>query len=468
MSNKNEVAVPLQEHNEYSEIIALPKALMGGTREMKKAGRDFLPQDPKEKNDAYLVRLKKTYLLPGYKRTINLLTGQVFSKPINMPEETPEEIASLRDDIDKAGNNLDVFCRKVFKDGIDRGSSCILVDMPKGDGGGTKAEEEDAGIRPYFVHVKSENIIGWKTDENENLLQLRIEETAEIPDGEYGVKTENRIRVLEPGSFKVYREVDKGQWEIATDADGNQMTGKTSLDFIPLVIFMPGEPRSKITANPPLEDLAYINLAHWQSQSDQRNILHVARVPILFGKMLGKIDKVAVGASRMLNSDNEKGDLKYVEHTGAAIAAGRLDLEDLKSEMGLFGLQLMVPKTGDVTATQAALESSESDSTLKSWALMFQDTLNTALSYMGEYIGVEYDEVATVNTEYRNLLQEFTPKELLEAAREGILAKQVVFVEFKRRGLVVEDMEWEENLSLLEDEGRSTGDFSTFANSALG
>jgi hypothetical protein len=32
---------------------------------------------------------------------------------------------------------------------------------------------------------------------------------------------------------------------------------------------------------PPLLDLAYLNVKHWQSQSDQDNILHIARVPIL-------------------------------------------------------------------------------------------------------------------------------------------------------------------------------------------
>jgi hypothetical protein len=31
----------------------------------------------------------------------------------------------------------------------------------------------------------------------------------------------------------------------------------------------------------PLRDLAYLNVKHWQSQSDQDTILHVARVPIL-------------------------------------------------------------------------------------------------------------------------------------------------------------------------------------------
>lgn len=32
---------------------------------------------------------------------------------------------------------------------------------------------------------------------------------------------------------------------------------------------------------PPLIELAHLNVKHWQSQSDQDNILHVIRVPIL-------------------------------------------------------------------------------------------------------------------------------------------------------------------------------------------
>ncbi|MGR5448171.1 DUF4055 domain-containing protein, partial [Vibrio jasicida] len=83
------------------------------------------------------------------------------------------------------------------------------------------------------------------------------------------------------------------------------------------------------TGVPPLAELAYMNVEHWQSKSDQQTILHVARVPILFAKMLGD-NKITVGGAAVVKCEDENGDLKYVEHGGAAIEAGRLSLLDLE------------------------------------------------------------------------------------------------------------------------------------------
>jgi hypothetical protein len=76
-------------------------------------------------------------------------------------------------------------------------------------------------------------------------------------------------------------------------------------------------------ASPPLAKLAELNIAHWQSSSDQRNILHVARVPILFGAGVRRRRQNAIGASEMVKfNSNPAAKLTYVEHTGAAIGAG--------------------------------------------------------------------------------------------------------------------------------------------------
>ncbi len=366
------------------------------------------------------------------------------------------------DDIDLNDNNINTFFSNILKKGINHGSAAILVDMQPGGKVRTVAEEKEKGIRPYCVNIDVENIIGVKTDNSGSLTQVRIYEEIEV-DGEdgYSLKNEKRIRVLEPGKFEVYTYSEKDDDYFLTD------DGVTSLDFIPLVVFMPGDRMSAVTAMPPLDDLAWINVAHWQSQSDQRNILHVARVPLLFGKMID-VDVLAVGGSRLTNSQDEKGDLKYVEHSGAAIGSGRQDLEDLKKDMALFGMQLMAAKPGSQTATEKSIEKAESDSTLKSWALLLEEAVNTALNYMGQYADVQYPGGATVNTDYRSMLTDFTAKELLDAVREGILSKEVVFTELKKRGAISSSFDWEENLAQMENENRSAGLFADMAAQSLG
>ncbi|MBX8484820.1 DUF4055 domain-containing protein [Pseudomonas cichorii] len=55
--------------------------------------------------------------------------------------------------------------------------------------------------------------------------------------------------------------------------------------------------------DPPFKDLAHLNIQHWQSKPDQDNILHVARVPILFGSGIaeGTTIKISVGSALICN-----------------------------------------------------------------------------------------------------------------------------------------------------------------------
>ena len=54
-------------------------------------------------------------------------------------------------------------------------------------------------------------------------------------------------------------------------------------------------------ARPPLLDLAWLNLAHWQSSSDQRHILHIARVPILFARGMDTAEsQIDIGPNRII------------------------------------------------------------------------------------------------------------------------------------------------------------------------
>ena len=123
--------------------------------------------------------------------------------------------------------------------------------------------------------------------------------------------------------------------------------GTTSLSKITLVPvylnrtgFMQGEP--------PLEDLADLNLAHWRRSSDLENILHVAGVPILFGVgfSIENGDKLVIGASTMARASDPNAKLSYVEHSGKGIGAMREGLKDLEFQMQVQGLELLIPRPG--------------------------------------------------------------------------------------------------------------------------
>src|SRR5690606_17726562 len=133
----------------------------------------------------------------------------------------------------------------------------------------------------------------------------------EEPDGQFGTKCIDQIRVLVPGAWATFREQDvegKKAWVLHDK-------GATSLKHIPLSTLYT-ERTGYMTAKPPLLELAYLNVKHWQSQSDQDNILHVARVPML--AITGIDDdtwELKVGTASATKLPKE-GDMKWVEHTG--------------------------------------------------------------------------------------------------------------------------------------------------------
>ena len=81
-------------------------ALMGGTRTMRAAGKAYLPQWPAEDEAPYRSRLATATLFPAYARTVSVLTGKPFSKPVAYGEDIPPRIRDWLEDVDLQGRNL--------------------------------------------------------------------------------------------------------------------------------------------------------------------------------------------------------------------------------------------------------------------------------------------------------------------------------------------------------------------------
>jgi hypothetical protein len=316
----------------------------------------------------------------------------VFQKEIQLADNVPAELVAFAEDIDLTCRHLNVFARDVLFDGLQVGGGYILVDLPpsvqRADGlPATLADEKAAGLRPFLVHITVENLIGWKStfiNGAETLTQIRIKECVTEPDGEFGERDVEQIKVFEPGKWTTYRKAATGDWQFYE-------TGTSRLPKITLVPFYT-ERTGFMTFKPPLEKLADINVAHWQSQSDQRNILHVARVPILFGAGFMEAEKIIVGAGSMTVTSNVNAKLGYVEHTGAAIDAGNRDLENLERQMEAMGLQLLVNKPGKQSATGEIRDDSKENSPLAMMARSLEDAIEQAFGYIAEYLGLGADK----------------------------------------------------------------------------
>lgn len=453
----SDVATPSKAHQEMEAKLRLPRALMGGTRKMREKGELYLPREEAESVESYKRRLGRSKLFNGFRKTVRDMTGKVFAKPIVLGDDMPEVVKTWCENIDLAGRNLQSFAWDVFWDGMVAGVSYILVDMPQAIENATLADERRLGMRPYFVHVTAENLIGWKSETIggvETLTQVRIKECVTVADGEWHEKEVEQIRVLEPGRWQIWRQMgDKNEWALFEE-------GKTSLKKIPLAPFY-ARRTGFMTADPPLEDLADINLQHWQSESDQRNILHVARVPILFGKGFpDDAPALQIGAGVMTRASVVEADLKWVEHSGDSINSGREDLKDLELQMQQMGMELLIPKPGEQTATGKAIDAAAMHAPLQAMAASLQDALELAFAFAGEYAGLGPDGAGsvTVNTDFGIAYRDAGDlTALIQMRNAGDITRERLLMEMQRRGVLADDLVIEDELDELENEAPALG-----------
>lgn len=447
-------------------------ALMGGTRAMRAAGTVFLPKFPNEDEQGYKDRLARSTLLPAYAETIANNTGRVFAEPISLTSDVPEAIAEYAENIDLQGNNLQVWSQSFFSNGLDKGLCHVLVDYPPTvDKEGkqlypTKDAEIKASVRPYTVTIRSGQVLGWKSkmvNGAEVLTQFRYMEVVEEDDPEntFVTKCIPQIRVLEPGRWETYRKKqDSSRRETWVLED----EGTTSLSVIPLVTFYTKR-TGFMTATPPLMEVAHLNVKHWQSQSDQDNILHVARVPML--ALIG-VDapaqdglpgnEVTVGTSAATYLPLQ-GDMKFVEHTGAAIEAGRQSLLDLEDQIRMAGGKLLQKeKQATKTAAQAEEEAAQELSPLETMAGTFEDAIDQVLQFFALWMGIAEGGHVEVNGNFDVDYAPETTLPLLKGMTDsGYLSEETLFNEVKRRGVISGDLDWEGEQERIESQGPRLG-----------
>lgn len=431
----------------------LINVLMGGTSEIREAGKTYLPKWPNEESESYNNRLATATLYPAFERTVKVLASKPFSKSTKLSDDIPEQIAEWLGNADLQGRDLQSFASTIFEECVSHGISYVYVDFPRAEGITTRAQEINAGVRPYFVHYSPWNVLGWRTERIsgiEKLIQVRLKETKLNPVGEYEEELIEQIRVLKIGAWELWQKDSKNnQWSMIDE-------GVTSMSEIPLVPFY-GDRTGFMTGKPPLLELAHQNIEHYQNSSDQQTILHVARVPIL--TIIGADDDAAltVGASAAVKLPIGA-DMKFVEHSGQAIEAGRQALLDLEERMRQTGAELLVLSPGKVTATQVQSENEANKCALQRITENFEDAMNQCLQFMANWVGESDGGSIELFKDFGAAsLSDASAQLLLNSATAGKISDETLRNEYKRRGILSADLDNDEEVERLEMQGPALG-----------
>ena len=386
------------------------KAVTEGTEYLRENSEAFLPLEPREDYDAYLARVNRSVFSPFTQRLIRAATGLVLRKPITLTGD-PYWTEMFKMDVDGCKSDLDEYARRILMCSLTYGQIHILVDYPAPSGAVSLAEERAQDRRPYWIEVDPNNIYGWRLDRESNygnLVQVRIAEKAVLPDGQFGEKVFDQIRVIEPGRYRLFRKKEQieemydvsdnsvtGDFEMGSaDKDYKQVeSGSFSLGEIPLVTIYSGK-TDNLVSKPPLLDIAYLNLAHFQRQADLIHSLHVASQPMLV--MEGYDDQtkdlaISVNYAMATQPGNK---IYYVEPASSAFDAQSAEIKELQMQMATLGIStLSQQKFVAESADARRLDRVDTNSMLAMVSMELEQKLQKAFNLSAEYVGIEPPEV---------------------------------------------------------------------------
>ena len=405
--------------------------LAGGTYEVRMKHRRYLPQEPREQDDAYENRLARSTCPPYFQRLERMLAGMLTRKPVKLQDIGDTQREQLFD-VDLQGNDLNVWTYEAARKMIRYGHVGVLVDVPQ-DGNG----------RPYWVTYTPREILGYRTeviDGQTTFTQLRLLEKIIEPDGEYGEKEVTQVRVLYQGRYEIHRKNDNGKFVVVDE-------GETTLSEIPFSVAYANR-LTLMESRPPLEDIAELNIKAYQVQSDLDNQLHISAVPLLgFFGFPQSSEEVTAGPNEAIAFPAE-GRAEYIEPTGRSFDSQFQRLEQLEKQINELGLAAVLgQKLSAETAEAKKIDRSQGDSTMMVVAQQMQDLIDNSLVFHAQLIGTTEIGSSFVNRDF--LSTRLEPKEiqsLLQLYTAGTITQKTLLDQLTQGEVLGDEFDVEEEI----------------------
>lgn len=422
---------------------------MGGTQAFRENAGGLLPIEPKEDEAAWNRRVSHAVLSPFAMRIADQAAGLIMRKPIQLtPKQEGGEVDEYWTEwvknVDGYGTDLDAFTRRLVLNSILLGHSAVLVDFPTTEPAENLLQERQRGLRPYFLEVRADQILGWRKEGESPLApisQIRISEYVTESVGMFGDKAVRQIRVLERGSYSIWRKGDNGWFKFEE--------GTTSLSNIPLAVTYSNKV-CELMSTPPLLAVANLNILHAQRQADLQHALHVAALPVMYLKAYEDTsNEIALSANSAILLP-ENGEVGYAEPASSAFESQQNFITELENQMRNLGISTLFSQTyvGE-TAEAKAMDRSDSDSMLSVVAQDLEAALQNALEMAASYVGIECPKVVISRDFDLQKLDGTQVQQYMGLWQNGAITLQTL-LEILSRGEILPDIDIESEIELLE------------------
>lgn len=444
--------VQAQKHIKQQRI----RAVYGGNDTMRDGGKSYLPKFAQEQEDVYSKRRMAAHMNNHLAPAIDGYVGRIFAKPVVLPDrDNDKETKDLWEDIDLRGNNGDVFFQSVVRSAILDGIAWVIVDYPKNTAANLREERQNR-IRPYCRYYEDTDVLFVETDDNGRITEFRTKERAYVRrDDGYTQEQKEYVR-------RLYIDGEAGsvcyQLHLEDKIIEEGVMSYPSKYGLPIVPYITSRQQLNILGDvtPPLMDAADQCIRLWQSISEQDNCLTLARCPFLFASGWAPPDEkkgIPITPNCAYWTDQPDANLKWVEHSGAALEAGLADITKLESDIASM---LLKPLQNDKerTAYESKSDDTRASSPIKRWATAAKDMMENVLAAIAHW--GNKDDGGSIelisNLEY----QESNSAELtvlFNLYTANAMPLKNLLGEYKRRGILADDYDIDASIAASEAEG---------------
>lgn len=332
------------------------------------------------------------------------------------------------------------------------GHSFLLIDYPYSKFDNYR-DYKNSGARPYWVEISPKNVINWRCNYIEGILKFTlvvIQEQIIENVGDFGYRNINQYRVLRPGSWQLWREVNS----MVVNPTNNKYYlydhGELSnFGYVPIVPVFAGSRLGDCLSFPPLRTLAEKNRILYQMTSDHNRKISLCcqPVPVLKDSMRGD-DPLEIGPNSFINLRDPNGSFAWVEPLALSLEQSRKDIHDLRDSISQDAASYLTHPTDRQSAKATELLTIPLQSNLFSFISSFADGVNQAIKYHCEYLG-DYNNDVMISLD-PTIFEKKKDSQLAYSIqglyKDGVLSRKTSLEILNKMGILPDDFNLYEEL----------------------
>ena len=435
---------------------------IGGSRVVKNAGTNYLPQLEGQSYGEYAAyKLRATYF-NATGRTVDGIVGMIFRKDPSISGSSDKQLLATK--VSKDGKKFSEFLRAITAEVVGMGRVGVLIDAPSNGETANKA---------YFAEYQPEAILNWETYEvkgEERLSLVVLEEEILIQgDDEFTKKKVPQIRVLRmvQGVYQVqiYKQLNTASSEFSPQQPVFPRIAGRPIDHIPFKFITPSGTSLGKIEKPPILDIAEINMSHYRSSADLEHGRHFTGLPTAWAAGFPKDTVLKIGSGVAWISEDANANARYLEFTGQGLTALTDALKEKNRQMTILGARLLEesnPKAAEATETHRLRKSGENNivaNIAKSVSGAATELLNWLSLWRTDLSG---NYTIDLNTDYvQTKMSSDELIALVKSLQDGAISEETFVWNLKQGEILPDHLEVSDEIAKLKQNKKDKADAET-------